>query len=68
VKVTNLGNLFALGNLYLGLLPIPFTAIAFISICSAYNMVDGIDGLAGGLTLVSVDSLLLLTLGKAPDN
>lgn len=68
VKVTNLGNLFALGNLHLGLLAIPFTAIAITGLCNAYNMVDGIDGLAGGLTLVSVGSLLFLTLGKAPDN
>ena len=31
-------------------------------------MVDGIDGLAVGLTLVIVGSLIFQTLGKAPDN
>ena len=68
IKVATLGDLFALGNLQLGLLAIPFTAIAITGLCNAYNMVDGIDGLAGGLTLVSMGSLLFLTLGKAPES
>ena len=68
VKVTNLDYLFTLGNLHISLLAVPFTAIAITGLCNAYNIVDGIDGLAGGLTLVSVGSLLFLILCKAPDN
>lgn len=68
VKVSSLGNLFGLGNLHLAALAIPFTAIAITGLCNAYNMVDGIDGLAGSLTLVTMTSLLYLTLGRAPDN
>ena len=68
VKVLSLGNLVGFGNLHLGLLAIPFTAIAITGLCNAYNMVDGIDGLAGSLTLVSMCSLLYLTQGYAPKN
>lgn len=68
IKVTSLGNLFGLGDFQLAVMAIPFTAIAITGLCNAYNMVDGIDGLAGSLTLVTMTSLLYLTLGRAPDN
>lgn len=68
VQVSSLGNLIGLGTIYLGLFAIPFTAIAITGLCNAYNMVDGIDGLAGCLTLVALCSLLYLTQGHAPDN
>ena len=68
VKVSTLGNLVGLGNIELGLLAIPFTAVAITGLCNAYNMMDGIDGLAGGLTLVAMLSLLYLIQGYAPEN
>ena len=68
IKVSMLGNLTGLGNIELGLLAIPFTAVAITGLCNAYNMVDGIDGLAGSLTLVSMFSLLYLIQGHVPEN
>ncbi len=68
VSVHSLGNLVGLGDINLALFAIPFTAIAITGLCNAYNMVDGIDGLAGSLTLVAMCSLLYLTLDRAPDN
>ena len=64
----DLGNLTGLGTISLGLIAIPFTAIAITGLCNAYNMVDGIDGLAGSLTIVSLISLLILANGRAGDN
>ncbi len=64
----DLGNLTGFGAINLGLIAIPFTAVAITGLCNAYNMVDGIDGLAGSLTIVSMVSLLLLANGHAPDN
>ena len=64
----DLGNLTGLGTISLGLIAIPFTAIAITGLCNAYNMVDGIDGLAGSLTVVSLLSLLFLANGRAADN
>ena len=68
LSVYSLGNLVGLGDINLALFAIPFTAIALTSLCNAYNMVDGIDGLAGSLTLVTMCRLLYLTLDRAPDN
>ena len=64
----DLGNLVGFGTITLGFLAIPFTAITIAGLCNAYNMVDGIDGLAGSLTLVSILGLLFLTNGRAADN
>jgi UDP-GlcNAc:undecaprenyl-phosphate GlcNAc-1-phosphate transferase len=68
VKVSTLGNLIGIGSIQLGLLAIPFTAVAITGLCNAYNMVDGIDGLAGGLTLVSMLSLLYLVQDHTQEN
>ena len=55
VYVAELGDLFGLGgNLGLGNFAIPFTLVCVLGIINAINMTDGIDGLAGGLTLVSL--------------
>jgi UDP-GlcNAc:undecaprenyl-phosphate/decaprenyl-phosphate GlcNAc-1-phosphate transferase len=56
--VRSLGHLFG-HELSLGWLGIPFTVIAVIGLLNAFNMVDGIDGLAGGLCLVSIGAILL---------
>jgi UDP-GlcNAc:undecaprenyl-phosphate GlcNAc-1-phosphate transferase len=58
LQITTLGNLVGLGDLYLGLFAVPFTAVAISGLCNAYNMVDGIDGLARGLALNAMLSLL----------
>jgi UDP-GlcNAc:undecaprenyl-phosphate GlcNAc-1-phosphate transferase len=68
LQITTLGNLVGLGDLYLGLFAIPFTAVAISGLCNAYNMVDGIDGLAGGLALIAMLSLLYLTESRAPEH
>ena len=68
LQVTTLGNLVGLGNLHLGLFAIPFTAVAITGLCNAYNMVDGIDGLAGGIALIAMLGLFYLTEGRAPEH
>ena len=42
-----MGNLLALGDIPLLLLTVPLTALAVAGLSNAYNMIDGIDGLAG---------------------
>jgi len=58
--VSNLGNLFALGDIRLSYLGIPFTLIAVIAAINAFNMIDGIDGLAGMMAGVSFVSITLM--------
>lgn len=61
IELNYLGNLFGLGDIHAGWLAIPFTAIGIAALSNAYNMTDGIDGLASSLGIVAF-SFLLITL------
>lgn len=58
VYIHSLGHIFG-HELTLGWVGIPFTVVAVIGLLNAFNMVDGIDGLAGGLSLVTIGTILL---------
>jgi UDP-GlcNAc:undecaprenyl-phosphate GlcNAc-1-phosphate transferase len=58
LKIHTLGYVFGY-HLELGALGLPLTLIAVIGLLNAFNMMDGIDGLAGGLAWVSIASILL---------
>jgi len=49
----HLGELVRPGLLLLGALALPLTVFAIVGLMNAVNMADGIDGLAGGLSLVA---------------
>ncbi len=61
VRLDSLGDLFGFGPVDLGLLAVPFTVFAVVGVINAFNMVDGIDGLAAGLFLIALAGLLWLT-------
>jgi len=61
IYLSNLGNLFLLGEIDLGLFGIIFTVLACITAINAFNMIDGIDGLAGSMSIISVLSIAILT-------
>tara|TARA_B110000211_G_C14092689_1_gene560149 strand:- start:10164 stop:11192 length:1029 start_codon:yes stop_codon:yes gene_type:complete len=60
--ISNLGNLFGLGDIELGPIGIVFTYFAIIVVINAYNMVDGIDGLIGSLSLNTFTAIAILFL------
>ena len=60
VYITHLGDLVGHGVVELGWLGPFVTIAAIIGATNAYNMVDGIDGLAGSLSLVTLAGLVLL--------
>ncbi len=55
VRITHLGNLLGFGDIHLGL---PFsytlTVMGIVGGINALNMSDGLDGLAGGISLVAL--------------
>jgi UDP-GlcNAc:undecaprenyl-phosphate GlcNAc-1-phosphate transferase len=53
-------------DLTLGWLGIPFTLFAVIGLINAFNLMDGIDGLAGCLALVSAGAVALLSPSETP--
>lgn len=47
-QIGSLGNLFGSGWFGLGFMAIPFSVIATVLLINAVNLMDGLDGLAGG--------------------
>jgi len=52
-QLTSLGDLFGFGPIALGALALPFTIFAVVGVANAFNLSDGLDGLAGGLALIT---------------
>ncbi|NQX88263.1 MAG: undecaprenyl/decaprenyl-phosphate alpha-N-acetylglucosaminyl 1-phosphate transferase [Halioglobus sp.] len=62
IVILNVGNLLALGNIPLLMLSVPLTALAVAGLTNAYNMVDGIDGLAASTLGLPLLVLYLLAM------
>ena len=52
VQAAYLGDLFGFGVVWTGFMSYPFTLIAIVLLINAMNLIDGMDGLAGGTSLV----------------
>ncbi|MGY0215750.1 hypothetical protein ACWJJH_00025 [Endozoicomonadaceae bacterium StTr2] len=60
VVFKDLGDLFGLGDIHLPhWFAIPFTLIATFGVINALNMMDGIDGLSSGVSVLSLVSILI---------
>lgn len=66
--VGSLGDLLGWGDLQLGWFATPFTVVAVVALINAYNMLDGLDGLAAGCGLVALGGMLWIggAAGGAP--
>lgn len=58
----DLGNLIGLGESSLGWLALPFTIISCIALINAFNMLDGLDGLAGGCAMIALAGCFALSV------
>jgi UDP-GlcNAc:undecaprenyl-phosphate GlcNAc-1-phosphate transferase len=59
ITITSLGEpLFF--RLPLGFLSVPFTLLFIMTLINAFNLTDGIDGLAGGLALLSLIAMAIV--------
>lgn len=61
VQIETLGNLLGFGEIYLGIAAIPFSMACVVYIINAINMMDGLDGLAGGKCFIILCWLLMAT-------
>ena len=53
VKITNLGSLLPDDMVLVDWVAIPLTVVAIVGVTNAINLADGLDGLAGGISLMS---------------
>lgn len=64
ITLTHFGNLLGFGIIYLPwFVGLTFTIIAVFGTINAWNMIDGIDGLAASMALMSMISFLIVTIG-----
>jgi UDP-GlcNAc:undecaprenyl-phosphate/decaprenyl-phosphate GlcNAc-1-phosphate transferase len=62
VTVTHLGApLFF--ELPLGVAAVPFTLLFLVALINAFNIIDGLDGLAGGIALLSLGAMAIIAIG-----
>lgn len=65
--IGNLGNLLGFGELKMPfIVAYPFTLVAVFGIINAFNMIDGIDGLSGGVALITISVTLMFTQLSPP--
>ncbi len=60
--IGNIVNPFGHGELSLGWLAYPITVVYLVAFANIINLIDGLDGLATGITAIASASLFLLTL------
>jgi UDP-GlcNAc:undecaprenyl-phosphate GlcNAc-1-phosphate transferase len=60
VVVRDLGPLLGSGTVQLGMWAVPFTVFAAVGMINAFNMLDGVDGLAGGVALIAFVLLVVV--------
>ncbi len=63
LPLENLGDLIGLGDVYLGIAALPFSLFCLVGFINAFNFIDGVDGLAGGVAVVALGSFAVLALG-----
>ncbi len=69
MQIANVGNLFGFGTVELGWLSKGFTIMCLVLLMNALNMMDGVDGLAGGFCALVAFWFLIVCLGadRSPD-
>ena len=66
VSLHHLGNILWLGDISVRWFDLVITVVAICGAINAFNMMDGIDGLAGGMSMISFVGLALLFNDKLP--
>jgi UDP-GlcNAc:undecaprenyl-phosphate GlcNAc-1-phosphate transferase len=60
IQVVYFGDLLGFGDIYLGRSGVLITVLASVACMNAFNMIDGIDGLLGGLSVIAFAGIALL--------
>ena len=51
-SLVNVGNLFGIGDINLGVFSIPITVFCVVGLMNAFNMIDGLNGICASFALV----------------
>jgi UDP-GlcNAc:undecaprenyl-phosphate/decaprenyl-phosphate GlcNAc-1-phosphate transferase len=62
LRIEYIGDPFGGGLVLLGLLAIPVTILYLVGFANVINLIDGLDGLAAGVSAIAATSLMLLAI------
>ncbi len=61
ISISSLGNLFGGAPILLSpWLGVPFTVLTVAGVVNAFNLMDGLDGLAGGISVIALTAFMIL--------
>jgi UDP-GlcNAc:undecaprenyl-phosphate GlcNAc-1-phosphate transferase len=62
--ISGVTNPFTGETIHLGWLGVPLTLLWVVGITNAFNLIDGLDGLAAGVALIAAGTLCLIAVGS----
>jgi UDP-GlcNAc:undecaprenyl-phosphate/decaprenyl-phosphate GlcNAc-1-phosphate transferase len=60
-KISNITNPLDIGVLDIGIFDFPITVLWIVGITNAFNLIDGLDGLASGVAVIACISIFIIT-------
>ncbi|MCH8496458.1 MAG: hypothetical protein LAT57_12615 [Balneolales bacterium] len=61
-KISNVTNPLGMGVFDVGLFDLPITVLWIVGITNAFNLIDGLDGLASGVAVIACTSIFVITV------
>jgi len=61
-RIDEIANPFGGANLQLGMLGLPLTVLWYAGVINAMNLIDGLDGLAGGVAFIGISSAFVVAV------
>ncbi|MEW5798552.1 MAG: hypothetical protein AB1728_06060 [Bacteroidota bacterium] len=67
-KISTMTSLLSVGTIDIGLLDYPLTLLWIVGITNAFNLIDGLDGLATGVGIIAAGSMFLIAASNGHYN
>jgi UDP-GlcNAc:undecaprenyl-phosphate/decaprenyl-phosphate GlcNAc-1-phosphate transferase len=61
IRVSQVTNPFG-GSVDIGWMAVPLTVVWIVGVTNAFNLIDGLDGLAGGIAFISIATIFLISI------
>ncbi len=60
-QISNITNLLGSGVLDIGIFDLPITILWIVGVTNAFNLIDGLDGLASGVAVIACIAIFIIT-------
>lgn len=67
-KISTMTSLLSAGTIDIGMLDYPLTVMWIVGVTNAFNLIDGLDGLATGVGIIAAGSMFVISASHGHDN